>query len=110
MLSRSGVAAARVVYVETHGTGTPLGDPIDRLERHLIAAGEWSEDQGREVRAEITAQVRAAVKEAESYGTLLDGRQASAKSIFEDVFEEMPAHLRDQRDELAALQREEEGR
>ena len=32
-------------------------------------------------------------KEAESYGTLLDGRVASAKSIFEDVFEEMPQHL-----------------
>lgn len=28
-LSRSGVAAAQVSYVETHGTGTVLGDPIE---------------------------------------------------------------------------------
>ncbi len=82
----------------------PLGDPIERLERHLTQAGEWSEEQGRDTRAEIAAHVRAAIKEAESYGTLLDGRQASAKSIFDDVFEEMPPHLRHQRDELEALQ------
>lgn len=85
----------------------PLGDPIERLERHLIRTGEWSEEQGRDARAEIAAHVRAAIKEAESYGTLLDGRLASAKSIFDDVFEEIPAHLRRQRDELEALQREE---
>jgi 2-oxoisovalerate dehydrogenase E1 component alpha subunit len=34
---------------------------------------------------------------------LLDGRLPSARSIFEDVFEEMPAHLRRQRDELDTL-------
>ena len=37
--------------------------------------------------------MRAAAKEAESYGTLLDGRLASSKSIFDDVFKEMPPHL-----------------
>ena len=35
--------------------------------------------------------MRGAAKEAEGYGTLLDGRVASARSIFEDVFKEMPA-------------------
>lgn len=81
----------------------PLGDPIERLERHLVTIGEWSEEQGRALRAEVAEEVRAAIKEAESVGTLLDGRRPSAKSIFEDVFEEMPVHLRRQQEELEAL-------
>ena len=42
----------------------------------------------------------AAQKEAESYGTLNDGRIPSAASMFEDVYKEMPEHLRRQRQEL----------
>ena len=78
----------------------PLGDPIDRLEGHLILRGEWSDEQRIRLRAEVAAEVQAAAKEAEGYGTLLDGRVASSKSIFEDVFEEMPEHLRRQRHEF----------
>jgi 2-oxoisovalerate dehydrogenase E1 component alpha subunit len=74
----------------------PLGDPIDRLERHLIARGDWSEKKGAKLREEATERVRAEAKEAERSGTLLDGRQPSAKSIFEDVFETMPQHLQEQ--------------
>ena len=81
----------------------PLGDPIGRLEAHLTVLGEWSEEQGRDLRADVAELVRAAAKEAESAGTLLDGHMASATSIFEDVFEEMPAHLRRQREELETL-------
>ena len=42
----------------------------------------------------------AAQKEAESHGTLNDGRIPSAASMFEDVYKEMPEHLRRQRQEL----------
>ena len=41
--------------------------------------------------ADSDREVLAAAKEAEVYGTLLDGRVASARSIFEDVFKEMPS-------------------
>lgn len=78
----------------------PLGDPIERLKTHLIARGDWSDQQHTELVADVDRQVLAAAKEAESYGTLLDGRVASAKSIFEDVFKEMPAHLQRQRREM----------
>jgi len=78
----------------------PLGDPIDRLERHLIASGEWSAEQGERLRADVGEEVQAASREAEGYGTLLDGRAPSAKSIFEDVFEEMPPHLQRQRQQM----------
>jgi 2-oxoisovalerate dehydrogenase E1 component alpha subunit len=78
----------------------PLGDPIDRLERHLIARGDWSEKKGAKLREEASERVRAAAKEAERSGTLLDGRLPSAKSLFEDVFETMPPHLQQQQRQL----------
>jgi 2-oxoisovalerate dehydrogenase E1 component alpha subunit len=43
--------------------------------------------------------VRADLKEAESYGTL-STPPASPKTMFEDVFKEVPAHLIRQRQEM----------
>ena len=78
----------------------PLGDPIARLKQHLIVTGEWSEAQHEAMTKELEAQIIAAQKEAESYGTLLDGRVPSAATMFEDVFKDMPEHLRRQRQQL----------
>jgi 2-oxoisovalerate dehydrogenase E1 component alpha subunit len=75
----------------------PLGDPITRLANHLTGLGEWSTQRHEALQVEAREEVSAAAKEAESYGTLLDGRTATAKSIFEDVFKEMPQHLQRQR-------------
>jgi 2-oxoisovalerate dehydrogenase E1 component alpha subunit len=41
--------------------------------------------------------VIAAQKEAESHGTLHSGPHPSARDMFEGVYEEMPPHLRRQR-------------
>jgi 2-oxoisovalerate dehydrogenase E1 component alpha subunit len=78
----------------------PLGDPIVRLKQHLIGLGAWSEQEHELVQKELEAEVIAAQKEAESYGTLLDGQIPSAATLFEDVYETMPEHLRRQRQEL----------
>jgi 2-oxoisovalerate dehydrogenase E1 component alpha subunit len=78
----------------------PLGDPIARLKTHLIGLGVWSEQEHELVQKELEAEVAAAQKEAESHGTLLDGHIPSAATIFEDVYETMPEHLRRQRQEL----------
>jgi len=78
----------------------PLGDPIARLKLHLIAGGHWSEAQHEQAQREIEAEVAAAQKEAERHGTLLDGRIPSAATMFEGVYEDMPAHLRAQRQQL----------
>ena len=78
----------------------PLGDPIERLKNHLIGRGEWSEAQHDQLVADADREVLATAKEAEDYGTLLDGRVASARSIFEDVFKEMPEHLQRQRRQM----------
>ena len=78
----------------------PLGDPIERLKNHLIVRGEWSDDKHSDLVADVDREVLAAAREAESYGTLLDGRVASAKSIFEDVYKVMPPHLQRQRRQM----------
>ena len=77
----------------------PLGDPIDRLKRHLITIGEWSEDRHTQAQAEIVDTVRSAQREAEANGTLISGDKPSPRSMFDDVFAEMPPHLREQRQE-----------
>ena len=81
----------------------PLGDPIVRLADHLTGLGEWSTEQHEGLLVEARDEVSSAAKEAESYGTLLDGKTASAKSIFEDVFKEMPQHLQRQRAQLEGV-------
>ncbi|MEO8123830.1 MAG: 3-methyl-2-oxobutanoate dehydrogenase (2-methylpropanoyl-transferring) subunit alpha [Burkholderiales bacterium] len=78
----------------------PLGDPIARLKQHLIALGEWSDAQHAQAQAELEAEVMAAQKEAESYGTLLDGHIPSPAAMFDDVYKDMPEHLRVQRQQL----------
>ena len=78
----------------------PLGDPIARLKTHLIAIGAWSEQEHEAAQKELEAQVAAAQKQAESYGTLTDGHMRSAAEMFEDVYKDMPEHLRRQRQQL----------
>jgi 2-oxoisovalerate dehydrogenase E1 component alpha subunit len=74
----------------------PLGDPIARLKRHLIRIGAWSDAEHDRTRAEVEARVAEAQKEAERSGTLLDGHIPPLASMFEDVYREMPPHLREQ--------------
>ncbi|HEY2033260.1 MAG TPA: thiamine pyrophosphate-dependent enzyme [Rhizomicrobium sp.] len=79
------------------GKAWPLGDPIERLKQHLIAIGEWSEEKHEAAHKEAVEQVKAANTEAASYGTLGENKLPSASTMFEDVFKEMPEHLRRQR-------------
>ncbi|MGB5133511.1 MAG: thiamine pyrophosphate-dependent enzyme [Steroidobacteraceae bacterium] len=82
--------------------GWPLGDPIDRLKDHLIALGEWSEERHAALTAELEAHIAASWKEAVTYGTLTDPPRLDPDLMFEDVFKEMPPHLRKQEAELRA--------
>ncbi|MFZ4481570.1 MAG: 3-methyl-2-oxobutanoate dehydrogenase (2-methylpropanoyl-transferring) subunit alpha [Rhodoferax sp.] len=78
----------------------PLGDPIERLKQHLIHLGAWSDAEHEAMQKEVDALVLAAQKEAESYGTLADGHMQSPAEMFEDVYKDLPEHLRRQRQEL----------
>src|SRR5271155_4815664 len=84
----------------------PLGDPIMRLKRHLIALGEWSEERHQALTAELEALVVSSWAQAITYGTMSDGPKLDPDLMFEDVFKEMPEHLQKQR----ALMRAERSR
>lgn len=77
--------------------GWPLGDPIERLKRYLIARGVWSETRHDQASAEIDAYVLQEQKASEQIGTLQNGRRPSSKAIFDDVYADFPLHLRRQR-------------
>ncbi len=81
----------------------PLGDPIRRLELHLIALGEWSAERQERLEKEMDAEVAGCWKESARYGTLTEGPSLDPATMFEDVFKEMPQHLARQRRELKAL-------
>ncbi len=81
----------------------PLGDPVERLKQHLIKNGCWSEEQHSATEQEMKETVLAAWKEAESYGTMTEPPFLDVKLMFEDVFAEMPEHLKKQRDKLLRM-------
>ena len=80
----------------------PLGDPVERLRRHLVAIGAWSDDEHARALTALEGEVAAAQKEAEGHGTLASGHVHDASTMFEDVYKDMPMHLRRQRRELGA--------
>ncbi|KTS92547.1 2-oxoisovalerate dehydrogenase [Pseudomonas oryzihabitans] len=81
-------------------THFPLGDPIDRLKAHLIGRGLWSDDQHQALTAELEAEVAAAQKAAEAHGTFASDLAPSAADMFEEVYRDLPPHLRRQRQQL----------
>jgi 2-oxoisovalerate dehydrogenase E1 component alpha subunit len=75
----------------------PLGDPIDRLRRHLVAVGEWDDDRHEALEQEIVEQVDAAYAEASAHGSVKSGAVGDPRSMFDDVYHELPPHLVEQR-------------
>ncbi|WP_262695408.1 3-methyl-2-oxobutanoate dehydrogenase (2-methylpropanoyl-transferring) subunit alpha [Kordiimonas aquimaris] len=76
----------------------PLGDPVLRLKNHLIARELWSDERHKQAESEYDEEIRVATKEAESYGVM--GAGSSPKDMFEAVFEDLPPHLREQRQKM----------
>ncbi|MDC0886410.1 thiamine pyrophosphate-dependent enzyme [Altererythrobacter sp.] len=74
----------------------PLGDPVTRLKDHLIALGEWDEEKQADMDREAAELVKATTKEAEKNGILGHGLHQPFDTMFEDVFEELPWHLKEQ--------------
>ena len=78
----------------------PGGDPVERLKMHLIKIGEWDEKRDSELKEKIDSEVMSAYKEAVKYGDLANGPFPPASTIFTDVYEEVPWHIQEQREEL----------
>jgi len=93
----------------TEANAWPLGDPVERLKAHLVALGEWDDERHTTLEQESAAAVRDAQRDAEKKGTLatasIDFPQ-DVRTMFNDVFEELPWHLKEQQqamvDELEA--------
>ncbi|MEO1044893.1 MAG: 3-methyl-2-oxobutanoate dehydrogenase (2-methylpropanoyl-transferring) subunit alpha [Pseudomonadota bacterium] len=74
----------------------PLGDPINRLKQHLIGLGEWDEQRHAAMDERLANEVKAATKEAEKNGILGHGLHQPFETMFQDVFEDLPWHLKEQ--------------
>ena len=81
-------------------TEWPLGDPIKRLKDHLIKLGEWDEERHAAQDLELAEQVKKAQKEAEKNGILGHGLHQPLDTLFDGVYEEMPWHLKEQRQQM----------
>ena len=81
----------------------PLGDPVERLKQHLINEKQWSEEKHEALEDQLREEVKAAWKEAQTYGTMTEGPWLDPASMFDDVYAEVPAHLQSQRRRLLEI-------
>ncbi len=71
-------------------------DPIEQLRGKLVNDKHWDLPRDEAMRAELLAEVNAAIDEAERKP------DPPREGLFDDVYAEMPWHLREQREELLA--------
>lgn len=69
-------------------------DPVERLRSRLVALNAWNSAQDKALQAELLEEVNTAIKEAESLPP------PSIATLFEDVYQGEPWHLKEQRTEL----------
>ncbi len=74
-------------------------DPVLRFESYLGAKGMWNEKLRAEFEASCKEEITAAVREAEAVG------HPPLETIFTDVYEQLPPHLRRQGQEAFELAR-----
>ena len=75
----------------------PFGDPVERLKNHMISIGEWDEEQHAALAESCKKEIRDIYKQAEAMGSLSGDTTVDHYTMFEQVYEELPRHLRDQR-------------
>ncbi len=69
-------------------------DPLEIFRRHLKVRGIWSENWERQLQEELDREVELAIEEAEAEGL------PSPDTMFDDVYEEVPELLLEQREVL----------
>ncbi len=82
----------------------PFGDPIERLKAHMILLGLWDEDRHAEQEAACKKEIREIYKQAEAMGSLSGDTNVNDFTMFEQVYETPPRHLKDQIDMFKAEQ------
>jgi pyruvate dehydrogenase E1 component alpha subunit/2-oxoisovalerate dehydrogenase E1 component alpha subunit len=71
-----------------------LRDPIERYHRWLVGKGLTTDAKRADIEADIDLEVVAAIKEVEALPN------PARETLFDDVYAELPWHLREQREEL----------
>src|SRR3954470_7035407 len=79
----------------TEGGEWESRDPLDRLRAYMQARGELPADYEAKIKAEITQEIREAITDAERVAP-----KPPVASLFEDVYADLPWHLREQQAEL----------
>ena len=74
----------------------PLGDPIDRLRQHLIVLGEWDDERHDALQRAVDTEVEEAFAKADAHGSVKSGVIPNPRTMFDDVYHDLPRHLRDQ--------------
>lgn len=72
-------------------------DPVERLRRYLEGRGDWDAGAEERLEAELGDEVAQAITTVES------APPPARESLFDDVYGNLPWHLREQREELLAL-------
>ncbi len=78
----------------------PLGDPVERLKKHLVGLGVWTQEEHDELITKLDASMVDSWQEALSYGTTEEGSSFAVDSMFDDVYKDIPDHLVAQREKL----------
>jgi 2-oxoisovalerate dehydrogenase E1 component alpha subunit len=78
----------------------PGGDPIERLKNYLIQRGEWSEAAHGELNAALEQEVTTTFERAEAFGSAAERVAHPPEVLFDDVYAELPPHLKAQREDL----------
>lgn len=65
-------------------------DPIDRVRSYMISEGIWSEQREENLRDDVGKKIKETIEEVEA------APDPPVKTMFEDVYADMPDHLREQ--------------
>jgi len=71
-----------------------IGDPIKRFYEYLLRKGWATESEYKDLVEQARSEVRISLKNA------LQAKKPSIDSLFDDVYEELPPHLLEQKDNL----------
>ncbi len=73
-------------------------DPIRRVRTYLISEGHWDEDRDKELEEEIKLDIQTNLEKAEAIGP------PDISTIVEDVYDQVPWHLREQLEDFKDLE------
>lgn len=76
-------------------------DPVERLRKHLLRAGVWSEADEQRLRSDVGTEIEQAVQD------YLAMEPAAPATMFDHLFEKLPEALRQQRESLLGTRADE---